>query len=289
MRFVSYNIQYGVGKDWTRDLDRIAAVLHGADVIALQEVARHLPMVELEDQPARLAELLPGYYRAFGRSIDVQAPEADPTAPRMQFGNMLLARCPIVATRTHLLPKRRLVDYPSTERVAVEAVIQTASRAIRVYSIHLSPNNVQERKLQVEALLRIQRDARLEGTVCSGAHFLSKRNRLSLPDVVDDAVFMGDFNLEPSSEEYTMLTGTVDPMYGRVTSVDHLSDVWVKAGHAEDEGVTCPLCPENDTHRDMRIDYGFVSAGLADRVERAWIDNEAQGSDHQPAWFELDV
>ena len=204
MRFVSYNIQYGVGKDCTRDLDRIAAVVQRADVIALQEVARHLPMIELEDQPARLAELLPGCYRTYGRSIDVQAPEADPMAPRMQFGNMLLARCPIVATRTHLLPKRRLVDYPSTERVAVEAVIQTASRAIRVYSIHLSPNNVQERKLQVEALLRIQRDVRLEGTVSSGAHFLSKRNRLSLPDVVDDAVFMEDFNLEPSSEEYTM-------------------------------------------------------------------------------------
>ncbi len=36
-----------------------------------------------------------------------------------------------------------------------------------------------------------------------------------------------------------------------------------------------------------RLDYGFVSAGLAAQVKSAWIDDEAPGSDHQPAWFEL--
>ena len=40
MKFVSYNIQYGTGKDGRIDLSRIAAEVGDADVIALQEVDR---------------------------------------------------------------------------------------------------------------------------------------------------------------------------------------------------------------------------------------------------------
>jgi len=36
-----------------------------------------------------------------------------------------------------------------------------------------------------------------------------------------------------------------------------------------------------------RIDHCFVTADLAPRVTRAWIDNNAQGSDHQPVFFEF--
>ena len=32
-----------------------------------------------------------------------------------------------------------------------------------------------------------------------------------------------------------------------------------------------------------------VTAGLADKVTSAWIDNDAVGSDHNPIWFELDL
>jgi exonuclease III len=39
----------------------------------------------------------------------------------------------------------------------------------------------------------------------------------------------------------------------------------------------------------MRIDYVYVSAGLASRVKDARIDSEAQGSDHQPVWAELEL
>ena len=39
----------------------------------------------------------------------------------------------------------------------------------------------------------------------------------------------------------------------------------------------------------MRLDYAFVSAGLADRIRDARIDNEAVGSDHQPVWVEIDL
>ena len=38
MKLVSYNIQYGFGADGRYDLERIAEVVAGADIIALQEV-----------------------------------------------------------------------------------------------------------------------------------------------------------------------------------------------------------------------------------------------------------
>lgn len=40
MKFVSYNIQYGIGLDGRLDLPRIASEIEGADIIALQEVKR---------------------------------------------------------------------------------------------------------------------------------------------------------------------------------------------------------------------------------------------------------
>jgi len=41
MKFVTYNIQYGLGKDDRYDPTRIASGIEEADVIALQEVERH--------------------------------------------------------------------------------------------------------------------------------------------------------------------------------------------------------------------------------------------------------
>ena len=40
MQFVTYNIQYGLGRDGRYDLERTARVIEGADVVALQEVER---------------------------------------------------------------------------------------------------------------------------------------------------------------------------------------------------------------------------------------------------------
>ncbi len=41
MRIVTYNIQFGLGKDGRFDLERVADEVDGADIIALQEVERY--------------------------------------------------------------------------------------------------------------------------------------------------------------------------------------------------------------------------------------------------------
>ncbi len=95
--------------------------------------------------------------------------------------------------------------------------------------------------------------------------------------------------LEPHEAEYDLLCGQIDPVYGRMAHADGFVDAWVRVGNDVASGVTCPADPAKDTFHDCRIDYDFVSANIADHVRAAWIENEAQGSDHQPFWFELDL
>ena len=56
MKFVSYNIQYGLGRDGKFDVGRAAETVRGADVIALQEVERFWKRSGMTDQPEELAD-----------------------------------------------------------------------------------------------------------------------------------------------------------------------------------------------------------------------------------------
>jgi endonuclease/exonuclease/phosphatase family metal-dependent hydrolase len=293
VKCVTYNIQYGVGKDRRTDMRRIAGAVDGADVIALQEVTRHLPLTDGGDQPAELTALLPNYHWVYGPALDLdrseQADDGSVTNRRMQFGNMLLTRRPILSSRLYMLPKLAATKVQTSQRAALEGVIETGGGPLRIFSVHLSATNRQERKLQVEYLLRLYREGPAGGAVCDGPNNWAERNGLRVPPMPEATMVMGDFNFEPGHPEYTLMTGEIDPVFGRVGSRDVLVDAWVSAGHGEDEGVTCPTCPENNTPHDMRLDYIFVSPHPADRIESTEIDNDAQGSDHQPVWVEIDL
>ena len=54
MKFVTFNIQYGLGRDGRYDLDRTARGVEGADVVALQEVERFWKRSGNLDQVAEL-------------------------------------------------------------------------------------------------------------------------------------------------------------------------------------------------------------------------------------------
>jgi endonuclease/exonuclease/phosphatase family metal-dependent hydrolase len=103
-----------------------------------------------------------------------------------------------------------------------------------------------------------------------------------------EALVLGDFNLTPDWPEYAAMVGPMDPDVGRLSYADGFVDAWVAAGHGEHDGVTYKAAP-NRWPRDLRIDYCFVSAGLASRIRRAWIDSAAIASDHQPVWTDLDL
>ena len=293
MRIVTYNIQFSRGKDLKYDLERIARTVDGADVIGLQEVERNWAHLDMVDQPAELARLLADYYWVYGSGLDIDGSEKGPNGSvinrRRQVGNMLLSKTPIIATRNHLLPKLALLDFPNDQRVALEGVIETQAGALRVYVTHLSPRYNVERRMQIEAILNIVRDAPLSGGVTSGPDTRLEKAGACNPPMPREAIILGDFNLEPDEAEYDLLCGQIDPINGRMALADGFVDAWVRAGNDVACGVTYPADPANEPAHDCRLDYGFVSANIADHLRAAWIDNEAQGSDHQPFWFELDL
>jgi endonuclease/exonuclease/phosphatase family metal-dependent hydrolase len=293
VRIVTYNIQFSRGKDLNYDLERIARAVDGADIIAFQEVERYWPHLDMVDQPRELARLLPDYFWVYGVGMDIDGSlkqeDGSVLNRRCQVGNMILSKRPILATRSHLLPKIATLDFPNDQRVALEGIVETSTGALRVYATHLSPRYNAERRIQIEAILKIIGDGPSSGGVVSGPKTRLNQTGAPNPPMPHEAIILGDFNLEPHEAEYDLLCGQVDPVYGRIAQVDGFVDAWVQSGNDIASGVTCPTDPTNDTFHDCRLDYGFVSGNIADRVRTAWIDNEAQGSDHQPFWFELDL
>ena len=292
MKFVSYNTQYATGRDGAVDPARIARAVTGADVIALQEVERFSQRTGMQDQPALLAALLPGYHWVYGPgmdlSADVIAADGRVTQQRRQFGNMLLSKTPILTARNHLLPKMGTLVQFSLQRGALEGVIVSpAGHALRLYSVHLTHLDDTDRAPQIDHLLQVHASAYGAGAAwCGSGVNAGMTEGLPAMPMPREAVIMGDFNLTVASPLYARLVGPLSPAYGRMNLQDGFVDAWVAAGQPEAAGNTCH---SGTVSTGQRIDYCFVSSAHADRIRRAWVDELADGSDHQPIWTEIDL
>ena len=291
MKIVTYNIQYGRGRDGRHDLGRIATEIGGADLIALQEVERFWSRSGDIDQPRHIARHFPEHYWAYGPGIDLHLAGAGPgeesAGRRRQFGNMLISRNPLLAVRHHLLPKYGSLGPMSLQRSALEGVIATRDGHVRVYSVHLTHLSSETRLPQVEALLGVHANAARAGAPVSGGGLADEWTRDGMPPPMPrDAILLGDFNMEPDSEEYERIVGPMSPYGGRITNPEGFVDAWVEAGHAIDAGPTSESATRG---RPVRLDYCFVSAGLKNRIRSVDVDSQAVGSDHQPVRVDIDL
>ncbi len=287
MKTVTYNIQYGFGKDRKFDLERIAQEMDGADIIALQEVERFWTRSQNTDQAAFFAECFQDHYWVYGAGVDLHIQHSTPQENRRrQFGNMILSKYPIVYTRNHLLPKRSSIGQPlSIQRTALEATLQVEDVPLRIYSLHLTHLSSQTRKRQINRILKIHRDALGEGFPLSFEN--SGLNlEIDVPDrpVADKAILLGDFNFAPDQPEYEMIVGPLCDYGGHVISEDGFVDAWTHVGKDLMSGQTSYTLTEN-----VRMDYCFVSANLRDGIKSCWVNDKARGSDHLPVWLELDL
>ena len=291
MKIVSYNIQYSRGKDGQYDLQRMVDSLRGADLIGLQEVTRNFPGVPpaLAQQPEQIAALLPEYFWVYAPALDLDAGsslvDGRAVSRRTQFGNMLLSRWPIRSTRSLLLPRARTFDRADPQNGVLEGIVATPGRDMRVYVTHLNYLRSQQRRVQLDWMLPA-----LHAVPEQGASSTGTSNWSGLPgvDVPQEFVLMGDFNLTPQQAEYARIVGDADYFYGRQRVAGFLVDGWVAAGHREDEGL--PWFDEATQFRSgLRLDYIFVTPGLAPQVKAARIDADNPASDHQPVWLELDT
>ena len=287
MRLVAYNIQYGTGKDSRVDIDRIVSEVAEADVIAMQEVDRYWARSEMVDQVAAITERLPAHHWVYGPGVDLDASIRNSNGTlvnrRRQFGNLLLSRHPILASKNRLLPKMRFHTQLSLQRTMLDGVIDCPGGLVRVASIHFAHAAEPERLAQVAALRAFQREAGRDGGVLSGRHANWPEGEAS-PPWPPQSILLGDFNMSPDEAAYTAMVGSDDPKYGRITEYDGYLDAWILQGGAPDGGHT-----KYEPTGNRRIDYAFVSPDLAEAVRSVHIDKDAQGSDHQPLWLDIDL
>ena len=288
MKLVTYNIQYSKGKDGAFDLERIVDAVRGADIIGLQEVTRNMPDVPDADQPARIAELLPDYYWTYASPIDVdlgsQIINGRAVSKRLEFGNMLLSRWPISSKRALILPRTGSVDNFDMQNGVLEAFIAAPGGSIRIYVTHLHHLRSQARHKQLEWLVPKLFAITSEGGCMSGTAW----NGFPIPATPKSFIILGDFNLTPTCEEYDLIVGKPDYYYGRLATNDHWVDSWTRCGNDEQNSITW-YDEEDDFKSGRRLDYGFVSPDLANKIKSVRIDQACAASDHQPYWLEMDL
>lgn len=293
MRLITCNIQYGFGSDGRYDLPRIATVLHGADIICLQEVERNWPRTGMDDQPALLADMLPAHHWVYGPAFDMDASHAVAGRilhRRRQFGTMILSRLPLEWSRCWPLPKRRMLDPLNTQNAALEAMVHTPSGPLRLLSLHLAHVGVAERMEQLDFLLHQHARATFEGGPWSGTDDEPARDwTAGQPEPANPAraIWMGDFNCEPHSAEYRRITGET-PYHPGARYAEGFVDAVAAAGqqpgslHTHEKTIAGTL-------RLRQLDHCFVTPDLAPLVRSVSVDTGCIASDHFPLTVEIDL
>jgi endonuclease/exonuclease/phosphatase family metal-dependent hydrolase len=148
--------------------------------------------------------------------------------------------------------------------------------------------------MQVKQLLAHHRNWQKTGGMWSGhgkVFGASWSEEESAPASTPHAILMGDFNTLADSKTYQLLSGHREPGYGRVSYIDEFVDCLTLV--PDDEALTPYTYWTDEAERNnqdkLRLDYCFVSSGLADRVLHTHTDTKAEGSDHFPYWVEMDL
>ena len=282
-KIVSFNIQYSLGADNKYDMRRCIDVVRDADIICLQEIDRNWRRTNMVDQFAEVQALLPDRYCAFGPSLDVDASarKSDGSVEnrRRQSGQMTISRFPIASSRAIHLPKDDTGDAMNSWSAALETVIMTPEKPVRVINLHLTDISETNRVSQISALIKHCENATIEGGAWNGKEWdEASREHWQLNDPVPpmpaEMIFTGDFNDEPNS---------------RVVELMHQAqfrDAW-QPNENSGTGVTFKTNPEQGTDHDLRIDFIFVSPQF--EVIDSHIDELTGASDHQPVWATLRV
>ena len=279
---VSYNIQYSLGADNRYDLPRAIEPIRKADIICLQEIDRNWRRTNMADQFVEIQQLLPDRYCVFGPSIDVDAGaiSADGTVVnrRRQGGQMIASRFPIISSRVIHMPKDDTGVNMNMWSVALEAVIATPEKQIRVINLHLTDVTEKNRITQIELLLKQSAAATIEGGAWNGNEGDDEYREHwqmndTVPQMPEEIILTGDFNDEPESHVIKLVADA------------GFRDTWSLSPATAASTATFKKNPEQGTDRDLRIDFVFVSPHF--ETVSAYIDGTTDASDHQPVWATL--
>lgn len=168
----------------------------------------------------------------------------------------------------------------------LEGVIETPAGALRVYSVHQSSADSKERQRQAEFLIELVKNSPQEGGAWTGSvsEYVGRDWSVGKPQPLmpESAVMLGDFNMEPGSPEHTILVNALTAQCNRL-----FIDAWEKMNQHKSVSTWYQNPGRPGPDGGQRLDYCFVTPDIAGSVETSWIDEQADGSDHQPVWLEL--
>jgi endonuclease/exonuclease/phosphatase family metal-dependent hydrolase len=292
MKFVTYNIHYAIGKDNRYDLQRVIDSVRGADIIALQEVERNYGPPDGPLQPEDIAALLPDYYWVFDAAFDIDGSEklGDGTVfnRRVEHGQMLLSRWPILSKRYYPLPRIDIESNFNMQMGVLEGVIDTPGGALRFYNLHFGSVSSEERQQQAKFVIKLVQNSPSEGGAWTGPVTAAAERDWSAgvaqPPMPQSAVVLGDFNMHPESSEYTIIATATAGHNGPL-----LTDIWAQKNPGSNVMTWHPNLGRPEDEQSARLDYCFVTADLIASARASWVDESAQGSDHQPLWAEFET
>lgn len=278
MKLVTWNTQWCCGLDGKVDPERIvrgAQALGDFDVLCLQEIAVNYPRLAGNaghDQPALLAQLLPGFQVFFGAAVD----EFE-GGERRRFGNLVATRLPVTQVQHHPLPYPGDAGVRSMPRMCTVVTVRDPLLGpVRIMTTHLEYYSKLQRMAQARALRDLHQAHCAQAAAppehsTDGSPFQGKVHTA-------EAILCGDFNLEPHEPEYAELTQPGDCQ---------LWDSWRLLHGAAPHQPTFRLFDRRYGPDPVACDFVFVTGGLKDRVRSLSIDAATQVSDHQPVLVEL--
>ena len=90
--------------------------------------------------------------------------------------------------------------------------------------------------------------------------------------------------MHPESPEYAIIASAMadcnEPL---------LTDIWAYRNPGSSVLTWHPNPGRPQHERSARLDYCFVTGDLIALARASWVDEKAQGSDHQPLWIEFEI
>jgi endonuclease/exonuclease/phosphatase family metal-dependent hydrolase len=263
-RALTYNI-WGLPWPLIRDSSRIADIAKtlagtGADVIAIQEAFDSSTSV-LEGIPE-----YPYFTRGDGPSFPTKL---------VGSGLLILSRWPIVRSATTRYTYCRGTDCNAAKGVLFARILVEGKGEVDVFDTHMNADdqNADIRKEQLKQYVEFARN------------YIGPRT----------ALFLGDFNFAPDSDEYAYFTSSLEAhdLYAEYAAAQPADSSFDKNGYTSDWERN-PNIPHSD--RRQRIDYIFYRgpSGDAPRIFSTKIDYDSplggrHLSDHFAVLTELDL